>query len=1018
MTRRWAWLACCVPLLSSWVAATYDNNYMKEAELEFSATLERTTLPLQVIRSMFEVGSLTYTGSDHPGTTLDELTALTFAQVAVQPDGFRGIFLGFFDKFYEGVFADGVVSVPDEVNGQATSPYAFTMGGKDDDVCRSSGILSNCRAYYYTNTLNEPIARYRNISFDVHGRAWFTKTWEQGAHWTDVLIGSSDGVPILLPTVQLRNVSGGLIGVAVGGLNLDGMELVLQDITKNSTSVVFVMESNVTEGNKLIISSIPGACINATTSEQIPAAKSEHAAISLSVQALQEQDFPVDRVIVADGQYIKAVKMTSFGDIALTTPWYTVVTQPIVCDTGEVVLADTDTDSACEPCAAGTYASADSMVCELCLNGTYSESKAASCMVCPAGYASSAGSSSCTPCEPGSFAVEGSAECAPCESGKYSVSKAESCQVCPTGEISSTGGASACTACDIFNGVSSNSNHTACSECIPGYFMNNELLNECILCPIPGTSCVEYGTTPVSIPVAKGFWRTRSSSINVLPCEPAASCEGDSTCRRGHMGPQCSVCLSDYSKNMDGFCERCGDISIAAYVTLPLLVIAVFYSFAHYVIYGIFCPTCQDIEERTDSSRALVHKQKLKRASFSQKTLQNAAATRHRTNIALSFVKLLLNFMQIIVGAGDAFQVDWPSAFGWWLFIIERIATLDITALLAFECTFEGYNFYTGMRAKLFSVLVGNALFGGARLYLSRAGQVSHHADAQRARLTYLWIAINYLCYATVCYAIFRSIPCTSYDDGTSWLTADLSIDCNNSAERTAHVTLAVLGVLGWVVGIPAIFLILLRRSMQSGLMDNDVTFQPYLFLTGRFRREAYWFDPITFAQKATVGGVFVFLDQSAYKFLFGVVVATFWFGVGASVRPFPTQSENITMDMLNFASILFLIGGLSFYLDLSEMSSYADTMNNILLWTCSLGMMIAVLTSAVVEMAFGDWRIVLAKETTGGTFEAEPSIPNLPATSEETAKQDEEIIDVEFPVDEQSSCAALWVEDTEGVKV
>ena len=285
---------------------------MKEAELEFSATLERTTLPLQVIRSMFEVGSLTHKGSDHPVTTLDELTALTFAQVAVQPDGFRGIFLGFFDKFYEGAFAEGVVSVPDEVNGQATSPYAFTMGGKDDDVCRFSGVLSNCRAYYYTNMLNEPIERYRNISFDVHGREWFSKTWEEGAHWTDVLIGSSDGVPILLPTVQLRNISGELVGVAVGGLNLDGMEIVLHDITQNSTSTVFVMESNVTEGNKLIISSISGACINATTSEQIPAAESGNAAIRLGAQALQEQGFPVGRVIVADGQYIEAVKNGEF----------------------------------------------------------------------------------------------------------------------------------------------------------------------------------------------------------------------------------------------------------------------------------------------------------------------------------------------------------------------------------------------------------------------------------------------------------------------------------------------------------------------------------------------------------------------------------------------------------------------------------------------------------------------------------------------------------------------------------
>ena len=145
-----------------------------------------------------------------------------------------------------------------------------------------------------------------------------------------------------------------------------------------------------------------------------------------------------------------------------------------------------------------------------------------------------------------------------------------------------------------------------------------------------------------------------------------------------------------------------------------------------------------------------------------------------------------------------------------------------------------------------------------------------------------MWIAINYLSYSTVCYTIFGAIPCSELGDGIRVLDADRSISCDSPTYQV-HVALAISGIAGFVIGMPAAFLISLRRSKREGRLDGNDAFHPFLFLTGAYRSETYWFDPATFAMKATIGGMFVFMEKSLLKFLYGIIVAAFWFGVGAA---------------------------------------------------------------------------------------------------------------------------------------
>ena len=75
---------------------------------------------------------------------------------------------------------------------------------------------------------------------------------------------------------------------------------------------------------------------------------------------------------------------------------------------------------------------------------------------------------------------------------------------------------------------------------------------------------------------------------------------------------------------------------------------------------------------------------------------------------------------------------------------------------------------------------------------------------------------------------------------------------------------------------------------------------------------------------------------------------------------------------MLNFSPILFLVSGLSFYLELSDETPYADTVNKVLLWMCSLGSIVVVLANAALEVFLGDWRAA-PLFSAGGTADDAP---------------------------------------------
>ena len=74
---------------------------------------------------------------------------------------------------------------------------------------------------------------------------------------------------------------------------------------------------------------------------------------------------------------------------------------------------------------------------------------------------------------------------------------------------------------------------------------------------------------------------------------------------------------------------------------------------------------------------------------------------------------------------------------------------------------------------------------------------------------------ILFLIYPSTSAAIFATFQCEPLDDGSSWLRADLSIDCN-SPTHNWYVSYASCMVLVYPVGTPLLYYVILRCHKKA----------------------------------------------------------------------------------------------------------------------------------------------------------------------------------------------------------
>jgi uncharacterized membrane protein len=309
-----------------------------------------------------------------------------------------------------------------------------------------------------------------------------------------------------------------------------------------------------------------------------------------------------------------------------------------------------------------------------------------------------------------------------------------------------------------------------------------------------------------TLTLEEGFWRTDATSSDVRSCVTPEACVGgndtDTTCRDGHTGPYCALCVDEY--NLDPFmlCQKCSsskrDLIFTAVVVV--LVVLTFFGLNHFV------------------------KKKLGRGKRGKEIWKRCK----------NGVKILFASGQITASLPNVMpQVSLPENFEK---VVEKTQFLNVNlfTLVPMGC-FAGsrFNFYTKSVAMTMLVIILCAVL----VLLAFFRKKPHLYTAA--------IAITYMTLPTITTTVFGMFPCDEFDNGSSFLRSDLSIDCNAEG-REAWELYGYLMVAIFPVGVPLLYFVLLFRMRDRLRGDdrmNDERLRGLVFLWEPYKKEYWWWE-------------------------------------------------------------------------------------------------------------------------------------------------------------------------------
>jgi hypothetical protein len=408
---------------------------------------------------------------------------------------------------------------------------------------------------------------------------------------------------------------------------------------------------------------------------------------------------------------------------------------------------------------------------------------------------------------------------------------------------------------------------------------------------------------------------------DVRLCLAKDACNGgddpETQCRQGHKGPYCSVCESGYYKH-GGVCLSCSSSGARLVMTLLptlcfLLCLLLYYlwiirdKFLHYFW-----------------SQADV--------------LAKKAETYHLTGLRTKF-KILLAFVQIINQIPFALDVDFPQIYLQFLDILW-IFNLDLVEFLNFECIYQR-NFYDKLvEATLGPFILITVIISLLFIRLCIASRLnrfnpSYTYSQFRKESIFCSLLLSFVVFSPVSIKVFQTFACESFEDGTSRLIIDYTIQCSGP-EYQYYVIYSIFMILIYPLGVPTLYFILLYlnysqvnpptlmvvRDSERDLVSNVIiqqekiklrnTYQDlyvisFLYLAYEPRR--WYFEILDCFRRLMMTAVPVLIMRGAITQIV-IVLLTSLACVAAymELKPYTTQSDNTVAVLSQWAITLTLI--------------------------------------------------------------------------------------------------------------
>ncbi|GMI20715.1 hypothetical protein TeGR_g3237, partial [Tetraparma gracilis] len=379
----------------------------------------------------------------------------------------------------------------------------------------------------------------------------------------------------------------------------------------------------------------------------------------------------------------------------------------------------------CDPCTPGKHVSAENAACTACEAGTYSGVAAFECEGCEAGkYAGSSNSDTCVTCPDNkdTNGTDGNSECM-CKGGFETVAgeckcapgytlESGRCVLCAAGFYKSGVSNEACWKCNteehkegVLGSITTNTPATSSLDCTcsksefrvlePPGMNTTHYIGQCLTCP-DGTDCSDPGITVESLPLKQGYWRSNSSSHNIVQCYTEAACTHpnrtttaadfslDNQCKEGHTGPICNVCLKGYAKSVTGECDMCVYES-----SVPDEM------YAFVAIVGVVTATILACVRRRIKKKRKKRKERLAAGDELGGGARRPPVTlkKHWIERARTKAKILTSFYQIVSQFESVLNVRFPPVFEEFGRLVSKFANLDALNLAKVGCLVQT-NFY------------------------------------------------------------------------------------------------------------------------------------------------------------------------------------------------------------------------------------------------------------------------------------------------------------------------------------
>eukprot|EP00854_Cymbomonas_tetramitiformis_P010608 gene10608-12547_t len=433
-----------------------------------------------------------------------------------------------------------------------------------------------------------------------------------------------------------------------------------------------------------------------------------------------------------------------------------------------------------------------------------------------------------------------------------------------------------------------------CCECSPE--IPEELLLEELARNPEGYPCECLSGTVLPYP-AHGYIRSTRQTDNMLECPASNACLGaprnvegsqltsssnvsaadlhPGICSQAYDGSLCGNCRVMYYRNkVSKACQQCPDMSGGQG---PLMICAVLFFITVIFVYSLY---------------------------QGQTFYKNGALV-----VLIDYLQTQASFF--------LFDLGWPKSIR---MILRAASYVNFQMdMLSHNCMGNAYEltFYSGWVLKMLLPLLGFIIYGVVYAVMQVMGMYGF-VEISHAKLWQAYIINGFFFATTLFYAYlinlsFSIFHCKEFDEGTTYLVENPSVECYNS-EWTAHaVSLGVAGILVYAIGLLLVGFIFLYVNKPR--LKEPVFKRSCGSLYAVFKEEYYYWEVTTKCKKLfMITMVVLFPNNTSLQVWSALVILLFCIILGYISTPYQSNWNNYLDSFASVSNYVTLSSGLYFY--------------------------------------------------------------------------------------------------------